>query len=1372
MKHGLGKIMGVVCIMLFVLPHLVKAMEVKYTAQFSEADLSFRTLMGYDVVEIKDGNIINDIGKPMIPAKEIKVALPKDFAVKSVKVVATKSMEIKGEYNIFPAQPPIRISGKPGEFVQPDLDVYNSTAPYPGDLVKFIDMTDLAGQSMAVIQLYPIQYIPGEKKLTLYTMISVVIEGMGGYKYGDYLNSEKNRGKYEQIVKDMVVNPEDVMLNTAPHGSPAIRTLSGGPYDHVIISKYQDTTYWKPLAEWHKKRGLRDTVITTSWIYANYSGSDNQQRIRNFIIDANKSQAQGGWETDYVLLCGENTDVPFKYVTYVSDNIPSDEYYGDYDDDWTYEVYVGRVTASGSPEINRFVTKLLKYEKNPPLTNYILNITLLGMDLTIPPDPVTYGEQLKEIIDGYIDDTGDPPYVITKVYDSDGDYHTTKFLDALNAGQNLVNHCDHGDWNVMCTGDRRHGWYIGNGNVDALTNTNRMSVVFSLGCHCNEMDASDCIGEHFVIYNDLKAGVAYTGNTRSGWFYVGVPNSLSGTLDNYWWRAIFNYNKYRLGEALAKAKYDFSHSDDYEKYCHWTLNLLGEPEMPIWTNTPDNFNVSHPATLPTGPSSFTVHVTNSTGSPQNLAYVCLWKGTEVYLTGSTNSAGNAIFTPSPSTGGTMYVTVTKQNFLPDTGYATVTVNTPPNIPSSPSPIIHATGVSINADLNWTGGDPDIGDVVVYDVYFEANDATPDVRVSDDQSGTTFDPGTMSYSTHYYWQIISKDNHGAETSGPIWDFTTEAPQYTLTIIINPTDKGTVTKNPDWSTYPAGTPVELTANGNIPWQFDHWTGGLTGSENPKTIIMDGDKTVTAHFVIPGHVLNLNDFPMYLAADGVHSGAAVAQMALNYMWWDGVGSPPMTYPQSQVYDTTQVYSAADPFADVNGVWKALQILRPLPYDTFGYNFNKYSNTDSSIMLKLICEWIDYTIGTYGGYKPGYPLHVPAIIPAYGNYTNWMAVRGIHTDVVSYPIPPALTIYGFWVNDPLPGGIGENSYKTVQEFAATYYKVDTVVGDPYNGKYVGIFEPPESAENCELTLAQSVPRFTEEQTQVLGGIEPGVIIKPIEDWIIKAAIDGVTEELIPYDENFAALFGRTVPGKPFFVEGVSNEDYYAVPFKSAVQLDGRPQKKNVLDHSLEIIKDKAMVVVLIDAHDGSFKEVSWTNTPVEYLPLTKEEAQQIAFDKAQELGLEVGDVNDLQPELIYRKSSPYYPEWRVVIEEYVIYIAQDGSVEIEANSGSGPGGGTMGDDKIGSFVYALNTAMPTPFSRNTMISYSIAHLGHVSLNVYDISGRLVKIMVNERRAAGVYSVNWNAYDDNNKHVAPGVYFVKLASGDFVSVKKLILVK
>jgi uncharacterized repeat protein (TIGR01451 family)/uncharacterized repeat protein (TIGR02543 family) len=79
------------------------------------------------------------------------------------------------------------------------------------------------------------------------------------------------------------------------------------------------------------------------------------------------------------------------------------------------------------------------------------------------------------------------------------------------------------------------------------------------------------------------------------------------------------------------------------------------------------------------------------------------------------------------------------------------------------------------------------------------------------------------------------------------------QYTLTVLID--GNGAVTKNPDQSTYVYGDTVELTANADPGWTFSHWTGDLTGSNNPENILIDGDKTVTAHFTQDQYTLTIN-------------------------------------------------------------------------------------------------------------------------------------------------------------------------------------------------------------------------------------------------------------------------------------------------------------------------------------------------------------------------------------------------------------------------------------------------------------------------------------------------------------------------------------
>jgi len=116
-------------------------------------------------------------------------------------------------------------------------------------------------------------------------------------------------------------------------------------------------------------------------------------------------------------------------------------------------------------------------------------------------------------------------------------------------------------------------------------------------------------------------------------------------------------------------------------------------------------------------------------------------------------------------------------------------NNAPYTPSNPSPSNHASGVPISQVLSWSGGDPDPGDMVTYDVNFGLTSSPP--LVSSGQSATTYNPGALSHATTYYWRIVATDNHGASTSGPIWDFVTaqatitdqQKQQYLLTMVNN-------------------------------------------------------------------------------------------------------------------------------------------------------------------------------------------------------------------------------------------------------------------------------------------------------------------------------------------------------------------------------------------------------------------------------------------------------------------------------------------------------------------------------------------------------------------------------------------------------------
>jgi hypothetical protein len=104
-------------------------------------------------------------------------------------------------------------------------------------------------------------------------------------------------------------------------------------------------------------------------------------------------------------------------------------------------------------------------------------------------------------------------------------------------------------------------------------------------------------------------------------------------------------------------------------------------------------------------------------------------------------------------------------------------------------------------------------------------------------------------------------------------------------------------------------------------------------------------------------------------------------------------------------------------------------------------------------------------------------------------------------------------------------------------------------------------------------------------------------------------------------------------------------------------------------------------------------------------------------------------------------------------------------------PDATAVGDGPL-SFRFELRQNTPNPFNPITMISYEIDRAGFVSLAVYDVAGRLVKRLVNERRDAGSYREQWNGTSETGGSVASGVYFCRLKAGDHVKTMKMILLR
>lgn len=131
-------------------------------------------------------------------------------------------------------------------------------------------------------------------------------------------------------------------------------------------------------------------------------------------------------------------------------------------------------------------------------------------------------------------------------------------------------------------------------------------------------------------------------------------------------------------------------------------------------------------------------------------------------------------------------------------------NQPPSEPQAVAPPNGSSGITTTPTLRWSSVDPD-GDAIYFDVYI-GTDNNP-TMVKEDNPGITYLPGTLEYSTTYYWKVVSKDHEGGATSSAVWSFTTK-----------PMPAEVVT-TPSTPIGPSG--------GQTSQQLDYTTGGSTSS-----------------------------------------------------------------------------------------------------------------------------------------------------------------------------------------------------------------------------------------------------------------------------------------------------------------------------------------------------------------------------------------------------------------------------------------------------------------------------------------------------------------------------------------------------------------
>jgi hypothetical protein len=99
-------------------------------------------------------------------------------------------------------------------------------------------------------------------------------------------------------------------------------------------------------------------------------------------------------------------------------------------------------------------------------------------------------------------------------------------------------------------------------------------------------------------------------------------------------------------------------------------------------------------------------------------------------------------------------------------------------------------------------------------------------------------------------------------------------------------------------------------------------------------------------------------------------------------------------------------------------------------------------------------------------------------------------------------------------------------------------------------------------------------------------------------------------------------------------------------------------------------------------------------------------------------------------------------------------------------------GETTLPKLTFQLDQNYPNPFNPVTNIRFTVPGKNFVSLDVYDVAGRVVKRLISKEMAANVYKVAWDGTNNRGQQVASGVYFYKLIAGPHVATRKMVLIR
>ena len=621
--------------------------------------------------------------EPGIPLIPLNVLIPNNSSYNSMNVSANPKLVMK---DVILASNPIPTSTFNHKDTPQTFKTYNySNKIFPSSCVEYVGTSIMDGYTILTFFVSPFEYDAQNKNL--YFHEDITFEILLNELHGKDASLTAGGKNMRDIVKHLVINGEEID-DIQPERS---NVSYNNPIDYVIITSSALAPSFQPIARWKRMKGIRSRIITIDDIASNYTGSTIQLKIKECLYDLYQNNG-----LKYVLLGGDNTVVPVQGCKgevesvdgLVSNNsIPTDLFYacfgncfnwdgdgngiyGEINDniDMSPDIVVTRVPVRSVLDVESFSSKLLSYENNPTIHGWSDNILMAG-------NIIKNYHSLTQSDAEYKGDKLYSDYIMynwsgtrKKFYDTNTDFPggANYALNSSNLQTQLGNGYTFMD---MITHGSESSWVLESGlyntsHAQTLTN-DKFTIIATTACSTNAFDSTiePCLSEAF-IRNANNGVVAYLGCSRESWYWTSIPHHLGPSLQfegefyvNLFAESLPIIKDFGTIVTNVKSYMGLSHSSyayDAFRWLQFGLNPIGDPEMPIYTTTPEEFtnctitNADGFLTINTGGEGCTICVMSSEDN-----------GASYYLV--LNNVEFVIMTEIPSN---ISVCITKHNYVP------------------------------------------------------------------------------------------------------------------------------------------------------------------------------------------------------------------------------------------------------------------------------------------------------------------------------------------------------------------------------------------------------------------------------------------------------------------------------------------------------------------------------------------------------------------------------------------------------------------------------------------------------------------------------------------------------------------------------------